>query len=61
MTIDEYVCDGIDKLMANAAAQATEFTDASGTLTKAFMDAANVLRKAWHDWLTQKVREEEGR
>lgn len=58
MTVDEYVCDGIDKLMANAAGLATEFTDASGALTIAFLDAADALRKAWHDWLAEKVREE---
>ena len=58
MTIDEYVCDGIDKLMANAAAYASEFTEASGALTMAFLAGADRLKEAWHDWLAQKVREE---
>jgi len=59
MTIDEYVRAGIDDLMANAAAQATTFTEASGTLTLAFLDAADALRAAWGEWLAQKRQEEE--
>jgi len=59
MTIDEYVCDGIETLMMAAAAQATEFTDARGALAIAFMEATDVLQKAWHDWLAGRLREEE--
>jgi len=59
MTIDEYVCDGIETLMMGAAAQAAEFTEARGALAIAFMEATDVLQNAWHDWLAEKVREEE--
>ena len=59
MTVGEYVCEGIDALMAQAAAQATEFTDASGALTLAFLEAADALRAAWGEWLAQKMSEEE--
>ena len=58
MTVNEFVCDGIDKLMADAAAHAAGFTDASGALVIGFLDAADTLRNAWRDWLEQKVQEE---
>ncbi len=59
MTIDDYVRGGIDQLMAQAAAQASEFTDASGALVLAFMEAGNVLKAAWGEFLARKVSEEE--
>ena len=58
MTVDEYVRTGIDELMANAAAQAAELTDASGALVLAFLDAADVLKAAWGEWLARKREEE---
>ena len=59
MTVDEYVRNGIDELMANAAAHASGFTDASGALVLAFLDAADVLVAAWNEWLAERVREED--
>lgn len=59
MTVDEFVREGIDKLMADAAAQATEFTEASGALVLSFMDAADALYAAWRDWLIEQMMEEE--
>ncbi len=58
MTVDEYVRNGIDELMANAAAHASGFTDASGALVLAFLDAADVLKAAWGEWLARKREEE---
>jgi len=59
MTINEFVCNGIDRLMADAAAQASEFTDASSALAIAFLDAPDTLRRAWHDWLVSEEENDE--
>ena len=58
MTIDEFVRKGIDELMAEAAAGCTEFTEASGALVLAFLDAGEVLKQAWDRFVTERFIED---